>query len=560
MRSSFYGISTARSALMAQQQALELTGHNIANAGVEGYSRQRIHLKAALAQDGNGYNQPGAIGSGVQADLIQRIRDQFLDREYRLQNQQQNYHQTETEYTQRMESLMGELQDTGISKVMEDFFNAFQELSLRPEDAGIRRVVVASGNDLAMAFRSFNADVTTLQQDIDSDLNQTLTQFNNMTQKVAELNVQISRRVNAGDVPSDLLDERDRLLDQLSEMAQITVHQGPNGSVNILVDSKTVVFEDGAYALQAKRDFDFFRGDAPVTVPGTLNRGDLIINGVDIIGNDPTLTATNTGQLLDQINKRSAQTGVTAAIEASGRMVLRSSGEGSSFVKIGGTGNGVTLTGVSNGTHTLTNGSLLQLDNGVVINTTGGRIQALRDTKTEVIPATMNKINLLANGLMERVNDIHSKSYDLNGQTNRNFFTGTGAGDIAVAQTLQADPNLVAIAASAVFPPGDGSRALDIYNLRNQPVVNGQGLNEYYTTLLVDMGTRIAHAEQQSENRKLVLEQLGNQRESVSGVNLDEELSNMLQYQRSFAAATRIMNVMDEMLNQIVSGLGLGGR
>jgi flagellar hook-associated protein 1 FlgK len=560
MRPTFMGLNIASNALLAHQQSLDVIGHNIANASVAGYSRQRLHLAAAPDGTGvGGYGYPGSIGQGVQADALERIRDQFIDRQYRAKTQEQQYYQTQSTYAQRMEASLGELGESGLGLALDKFFNGLQQLSLRPEDLSLRSTVVASAVDLTYALRTFTEDVTQLQADTDRDLAQSVQDINRLTAGIAHLNGEIAKRVNLGETPSDLLDERDRALDTLSEYTSFQLLENPNGSVNVLIDGKTIVFQDQAETMQLRPEQAVLRGRNPVGFPFTLNRGDLVINGVDILGSEPPLTVTNAndaGFLVNLINSRTQQTGVTAALDPSGRLTLGGSSPGSDFIRVQTTGVGLSLTGISGGDYTLTDTTTLQLNNGTFMNRTGGRLQALLDTKTQVIPQTISRVNQLTATLIDRVNDIHSSAYDLNGGTGRPFFIGTSPRDIAVGQTLQADPRLVAVAGGPGFPPGDNSKALALANVRFQAMIGGENLDSYYRSLVTDMGTRIAQAESTQKNLQLVRDQISNQREAVSGVNLDEELTHMLQAQRAFAAAARVMNTMDEMLNRIVNGLG----
>lgn len=560
MRPTFMGLNIASNALLAHQQSLDVIGHNIANASVAGYSRQRLHLAAAPDGTGvGGYGYPGSIGQGVRADALERIRDQFIDRQYRAKTQEQQYYQTQSTYAQRMEASLGELGKSGLGLALDKFFNGFQQLSLRPEDLSLRSTVVASGVDLTYALRTFTEDVTQLQADTDRDLAQSVQDINRLTTGIAHLNGEIAKRVNLGETPADLLDERDRALDALSEYTSFQLLNNPNGSVNVLIDGKTVVFQDQAETMQLRPEQAVLRGRNPVGFPFTLNRGDLVINGVDILGSEAPLTVANAndaGFLVNLINSRTQQTGVTAALDPSGRLTLGGNSPGSDFIRVQTTGVGLSLTGISGGDYTLTDTTTLQLDNGTFMNRTGGRLQALLDTKTQVIPETISRINQMTATLIDRVNDIHSSAYDLKGGTGRPFFTGTSPRDIAVGQTLQADPSLLAVAGGPGFPPGDNSKALALANVRFQAMIGGENLDSYYRSVVTDMGTRIAQAESTQKNLQLVREQISNQREAVSGVNLDEELTHMLQAQRAFAAAARVMNTMDEMLNRIVNGLG----
>lgn len=564
MRPSFMGINIARSALITSQQQLDVTSHNIANASVEGYSRQRLDVQAAPdAHDLGGYLYPGTVGQGIQATQLERLRNQFLDREFRLNQQEQSFYQTQAEYLERMEAFLGELGDTGLGEQLDRFFNAWQEVSLRPEDLTLRRNVVEVGKELAFRLQSFVDDVTRIQEDTSTDLRLTVDRMNAITTEVAQLNEKIALRHHLGETPADLLDQRDRLLNELSELSKIQVTHYDDQTVQVQIDGKAVVFKDISHDTHIDNEPDLLRGSQPIGFPNTLNAGDLIINGIDILGGDPPITVNNAndiGLLLNQINQRSPSTGVRATVDPAGHLQLSATTVGSGFIQLQATGVGLNLTSIPNGNYTLTDRTRLRTDQGSFINVNGGKAQALFETKTQAIPATLDRIHQLTAELVRQVNSVHSQAFDLQGQTGRNFFSGTNPRDIAVNTNLDADPRQVALAQSNQFPPGDGSQGLAISQLRFSAKVGGENLEDYYRTTVTDMGIRINRAQERNANLERIVQQIIQQRESVSGVNLDEELANMLQYQRSFSAAARLMNTLDEMMALVVNGLGLVGR
>lgn len=560
VRPAFLGFNIARSALFTTQQQLDLTGHNIANAAVDGYSRQRLQQQAAPDIYGLGPQYPGSIGEGVQANRLQRLRDEFLDGEYRYKSQEQSFYETRLNYTERMEAALGELGEYGLGQSLEAFFNSWQEVSLRPDDLSLRQTVIAAGENLSYQLRNFVADVQRLQTDSDRDLSQLTVRINQISEALAGLNGEIALRVNLGETPADLQDQRDRLLDELAGLVRIQTQITDNGSVQVQVDGKALVVDRQWHALELQREPDILRGQTPVGFPLTLNTGDLVINGVDILGSDPPLTITSANDatlLVDQINRHTGTTGVAAALDPSGRLLLTGTQDNSTFINFQVTGVGLSLTGLAGGDYTLTNTTTLRLGGGIYLHQPGGKLESLLDIKTHILPETLDRIHQLTATLIRRTNAIHQEAYNLQGQKGRPFFIGTHPANMAVTPSLQADPALLALAADDSFPPGDGSQARAVYQLRFQTAIGAESLEDYYRSVVTGMGTTIAQARERSESLLLVKEGLNNQRLSVSGVNLDEELANMLQFQRSFAAAARVMNTIDEILDQIVNGLGV---
>lgn len=557
MRPAFLGLNIARSALFTQQQQLDITGHNIANASVEGYSRQRLDVSAAPDLYGLGGQYPGSIGEGVQAQQLERLRNQLLDKDYRREQAQQENFTAQADYLGRLESILGELGETGLSAEIDGFFNAFQAASQRPEDLALRRVLVEAGVRLGAQIQNIDADAQALQVSAQQELEQTVVRVNALTARISDLNTEIAKRTAYGDTPADLLDERDRALDELSKYAQFTVRTNALNKVEVQIDGKAVVDDERSHPIRLFAEPDILRGSTTTAFPVTLQGGDLVINGVDIFaGSSLTLNSiADKGLLVDRINQMTASTNIRASLDPANQLVLQGTAPGTSYLRLEQSGQGLNATGLENNTYTLTQRTRLQLRTGTFIENPGGQLAGLSQVNNTEIPKTLAQLHEITNTLIERVNGVHEQAYNLQGLSGQPFFTGSHPGNMTVAQSLVAEPERVALAATANFPPGDGSQGLAIYNLRSQ-----LNLDTRYQQMVSDLGVRIESFQEGAERQAKVVSQIENQRQSVAGVNLDEELANMLQFQRSFNAAARVLNTFDEMLNQIVNGLGLVGR
>src|SRR5699024_2242255 len=146
--STFHGLEMARQALFAQQSALYTTGHNISNANTDGYSRQRVNFETTSPFPAPSRVQPqiaGQKGTGVDIGSIQRIRDHFLDVQYRNENGKLGYWETKSEALKRMENLLNEPTDEGLAAVMNEFWQSLNDLAVNPDNTGARSVVAQRG-------------------------------------------------------------------------------------------------------------------------------------------------------------------------------------------------------------------------------------------------------------------------------------------------------------------------------------------------------------------------------------------------------------------------------
>jgi flagellar hook-associated protein 1 FlgK len=211
-------------------------------------------------------------------------------------------------------------------------------------------------------------------------------------------------------------------------------------------------------------------------------------------------------------------------------------------------------------TMTTANGNLgLITSEGNTIPLRGGELYGLVKATT-LLTGYQDDFNTLVRNLITAVNTQHSFGVGLDGTSGRPFFTGTDATSIGLNPAIKSDLNVIA-AATAPTPPtpfasGNGDNARALAALTSGPVINGFSLSEFYNSSVGRVGADSRAFITEADNQDKVVNQLKNQQQAVSGVSLDEELTHMLQYQRSYQAATRIINVMDDILNRIINGIG----
>jgi flagellar hook-associated protein 1 len=236
---AFTGLQTALSGLEAAQAAINTTGENISNANTPGYTRQTVHTVAtsplsipALSQQGGGTQ----LGTGVSITDISRIRNQFLDVQYRAQNSASSNANTSADELSQVQTAINEPSSSGLQSVMSKFWSAWSSLANSPTNPAAQQAVVDAGQTLASTFNAVSAQMQTVQTQAAQQY-ATLTGANGQVaqdaQRIATLNAQISQATQAGISPNTLLDQRDSLLDDLSSLAQISVSTGSNGAVTV---------------------------------------------------------------------------------------------------------------------------------------------------------------------------------------------------------------------------------------------------------------------------------------------------------------------------------------
>jgi flagellar hook-associated protein 1 len=196
---------------------------------------------------------------------------------------------------------------------------------------------------------------------------------------------------------------------------------------------------------------------------------------------------------------------------------------------------------------------LLQTVNGGTdLTLTGGSMQGTIDVRDGELATMQNSINSLASSLITQVNSINSNGYNLNGTTGTAFFTGTDASDIAVNPALANDPSLVQASGSATAS-GDNTVALELANLATTPQSNldDQTLGGSYDETVANLGNTLQSANTQVTNQTAVANMLSTQQSSVSGVNIDQEMTNLLGFQRAYEASAELVTTVNEMMETV---------
>jgi flagellar hook-associated protein 1 FlgK len=429
------GLQTALSGLLAQQAALDVTGNNIANVNTEGYSRETavlqtnptINIPSISTLTGEG----AQLGTGVNVQTIARIRNVYLDAQYRAQSSALSRAATQADELGQAQAAFNEPSSASIASQLTAFWNSWSTLANNPTSEAARQAVVASGQQLAQTLGEVSRQLSTIATQ-GGEQYEALTgpsgEVQDYANQIAQLNGQIKMAEEAGQRPNSMLDRRDLLIDKLSSLAQVTVTEQPN-------HMDTITFGDAAEPL----------------VEGTT---------------------VNWPQKLTEA--------------AGGRL-----------------------------------GALLGLT---------GPTGALTNLQTS--------LDGVASTLAESVNALH---------TSTPFFTGTTAATLAVA----VKPSEVQ--ASGTAAPGGNEVALAIAGLR------GGEAEHAYSALVQQVGSTVRGARDEEANLQTTVTTINSQRQSVSGVSLDEEMTNLIAFQRGYQASARTLTAMDSMLETLIEHTGVVG-
>ncbi|WP_371372084.1 flagellar hook-associated protein FlgK [Sporomusa aerivorans] len=617
MRSTFAGLNTIVLGLTAQKLSLDTVGHNVANANTEGYSRQRVNLATALPQTlyaGNGSVQ---IGNGVLAQSIVRIRDTFVDQQMWKESSTLGYGQTMLDNLGKIEGVFQEPTDTGMQTVLDKFWKAWNTLSTNASDNSARTALRENGVALVDAIQQANTQLRNQISDINDVVKIRVGSVNQITSEVLSLNKQIVMVEASGtDNANDLRDRRDYLVDQLSKIVNVQVTEETNGSYTIQSSGVTLVDHNGVTKLATKSSQDPDYGYEVVNVvtaagevPVRFTNGELagLIDARDktsaSAGGDPRESDISCKAYLNKLSSMSQfLLQEFNAVQRDGYGL--DGGTGYNF--FGASGNS-SATDYNNSANYLTlfgstspkakdwidqlhvNQDLFDSVNGLSHIAAKTQVGSLTIAKTDLdapalrvggtypsgvaLPAsyqvTVNRNTLgMITGVSYTYTDKNGTTVSGNGTLMLNSATGTSKYDlggmtITVDTTYQKTCTYKFTTLSESQGNAAGDNAVNLANrlkVDTSATLTNSSLDTFYGSMIGALGVQADNADRLTTNQQTLVNQITNWRSSVAGVNLDEEMSDMIRFQKGYSSAARVLTAMDEMLDKLINGTGVVGR
>lgn len=558
-------LNLTRTALASHQAAIQVTGNNIANVNTPGYTRQVAKL--APNQD----RRVGAdlfAGTGVNVESITRAIDESLNSRLRGAVSDGQSAGVFRQWIGRVEAAFNELSDEDLSTRLSTFFNSWSNLANKPQDPGLRQIVLQAGESVATWMRDLRSSLKSLAGDVDDRLKTATAEADSVARQVAELNRQITRTEGgSGGQANGLRDQRDQLLQKLSELANIQTKEQASGAVNVYVNSVPLVLEGTSRGVALREEN--VGGELVRTVTFKADDGEMAVTAGQLGGLSAAREAIGStvdrldelaGNLIFELNKVHA-----AGQGLEGHVTLQSSAAVSSLTAPLSSDdtqlafkptNGSFVVHVKNKQTGLTTSTLVQvnLDGLNGDDTSLSSLAATLDGVAGLNATTAgNRLNLSAESDALEFSFSQDSSGALAALGVNTFFTGRDAGDIAVNQTLKQRPGLLAAARNG--EPADNQTALAIARLEGQSVaaLGNISLKSGYQGMVNDLAARAARSQSDAEAADTVRETLAAQREALSGVSLDEEAVNLMKSQRAFQGAARVVAAVDEMLQTILA-------
>ncbi len=592
MSGLFSTFNVATRGMSAQQKAIGVTAHNIANANTEGYSRQRATMETTspfgMPSMSNAMGE-GQLGTGVQVSAIVRIRDTFLDYQVRTENGTKGWYEGREKFLSEIESIINEPSDTGVSTLLGKVFDSFQELSKHPESSNSRTVVAQQAKALTDELNNTYSQLVKLKGNSQDVIKQSIIDVNNMLDQINVLNQQVISVKVGGNEPNDLMDKRDLLVDQLSSKFGITIDKKSFSGENVKPTDEGGMVDP--YLIKSSSNNDIKRFSYINTIEATGPA-----TGVGVDAKIPyAVTYYKNADMSSEENKVTINMELTNEEYASidqGR-VLWADSDGYAIDASGNRIVGVDSTGtdVPGGTipATMNNIKLFQPEKGEL----KGYMSVQAD-----IDVYIDQLNKLAKGIAFSVNAVHSGKSDAAVDTDiLNFFVNSEsysneeeitAGNISINEDILKDPMKIKVGQGDNPGSTDGKRALAIAMLRDvkleiQNINNmtdrksflegkfvpnlelgvdvisssnaGMTISGYFKDTVNRLAVHTQEAKRIVKNHEALLSSLEESRMSVSGVSLDEEMTNMIQFQHAYQANAKIISTVDELLDVVINGL-----
>ena len=545
--------------MFAQQTALNVTGQNIANANTENYVRQRANLRESIPLDAF----PGQLGSGVMVESITRLKDDFTDFQVIKENQNLGYLQEKSDILQQLENIFNEPSDKGINSLISGFYDSLQDLSNHPENFSARVMVKEKALALSDGFNRTVGRINKLKSNLNESINYKVNRINAVSSEISILNGEISKAEVGGlQNANDLRNQRDALVRSLSKMGNIHVQEADNKMISVQIGDRIIV--SGKYHMNL----------------ATRNTSDNTLEVVSETTNEKVHFSNGSLKALVEIRDQlipeylqNMDTLAQAIIKEINDVHV--GGVGLSMYQSAESDNSVSASNVplvsagldgamSGGNFTLS----LYDANGILISENNVSVNPLADSLQDVATsinglagfnATVtsdNKLSISTSTSTDQFSFVGDTSYSkdssgfLKAVGLNTFFKGDNATNITVSDTIVNDVNK--IATGKTTSPGDNLNVIDLAGTREVTAVSDATFEDYYASLVADLGIERQTSLNRYETQDMILNTLKERQQAESGVSFDEEAVNLIRFQRGYQASSKFITVIDGLVGSLL--------
>lgn len=606
MPSTFFGLNIGVSGLFNYQGALNTTGHNVANAGTNGYTRQKLiqHAGDPISV----YQSYGMVGTGVVSTDIIQTRDIYYDVKYWKNNTISGEYNTKFKYMSEIENYYNDISLEGFNKIFDSMFGAIHDLSKDPSDDAARINTATIAGSLTDYFNEMSNQLKSVQEETNFEIKNQVDKINSISEQVAALNKQINMIEIGGENANDLRDQRALLVDELSNIGTVKVEEHKVGlsetgvsSYRVTMDGRTLVDNesvrkleavarkdkknmndvDGLYDIKWEDGSDF--NIASSTLGGTLTALFQVRdgnNGENFTGNAVTGSTVNDAGG-KQANKKDSTKLVldNTSITSINKLNIPPSGT----ITVGNQEyayNSFTVNRDAAGNVTYE----FDLKEKLKGDVEGSRVKIDENINYKGIPHYMAKMNEFVRTFSSKFNELHNQGEDLNGDAGLDFFNGTdaagnnfnlaedpdtfnssagsyylmNAGNFTVTKAIADNPRMIAATGDIENGVGQSDILQEIIKLKTDKSMFKQGTPySFMHTIVAEIGVDTEKAENFSKSQDNIMASITNQRLSVSGVDKEEEAMDLIKFKNAYDLSAKVVSVMNEILNKLINQMGV---
>lgn len=565
--------------------------------------------------------RPGMIGQGVDVQSVNRIRDELLDKRIVGQQNVESYWQTRSDYYTMLEQIYNEPYDVSIRSNMDKYWEAWQELSANPESQAARQAVVTRAETLTDSINQRWESLSGVADLINGDIEATVKEVNSITRQIADVNAEIIKSKAMGDNPNDLLDRRDLLVDKLSELINVSTDTRDSDEFMVHVDGRVIVqgnvarnidleprFDDTGYSKLVWAD----TGNDAKFSGGKL--GALVeLRDVDVRNEIQSLNTMtmNFSDLVNDVHRNAVGANKVTGLDFFVQHPFVENANGN-YDRNGDGQLDTSYVFRFTGKNQLDLHQQVGIEGVMTFNASSGNVEIpyYHTDTVETVIARINDSNSEVKAYLDRNNNLVLKATTSQSVDNPDFvirhvedsgyflagysgiLNGSGqenAYDFAQADAVESLTAGSQFSVSPVYNPsayiqvndvikndvmnvaagyidsngnaftGDARAAVEIASIRNSKIMVGsqKTFDDYFADSVTNVGLKGEQAEMNLLSQNAIMEDLHNLRDSISGVNIDEELAEVMKFQHGYNAAAKFITVWDSLVDTIINRLGV---
>ncbi len=568
-------MNIARGALLAQQKGMDVTGHNIANVNSPGYTRQTLILESSEETPVTRIK----LGYGVTADSVIQAFDRFTAKNITEKTASLAEYETKKSTLDYVQGLFNEATENGLNKVTADFWNAWQDLSNNPAGIAERTALLEKAQNMVQEFHGIRNGLTQTKDEMNINLKGGIEEINTLDGQIAKLNERIVEAEASGTQANDLRDQRNNLIEKLSESTDISYLEKDNGSLTVTTKSGIALVDGNLYWTLSQQGDNIYWNNIQSDISSELTGGKIgawLDLRDDILPQYMANMDELAGTMIQQVNNLHYN-GYTLAGQTHkyffdpisfNAVLTNGTWTGTSAASVGGAYASTAPAGTFQFTVTSASGTVPANDITLGWTGPGGTSGTVNFAGADVyVPGTMVDVSHGLQISLGAGTVVNGNTFSIT--VTPNFTDSAKTIDLS-SDVADTPSNIAASQSNNPAETGNNQNALDIQALQDgqlnikkwayqnrggiQSSANQLGtMDEYYNILVGDIGLMDSQAEQNQDLNQSLINQLNELRDSVSGVSLDEEMVNMMKYQYAYIAASKMVNATDQLLQSVLA-------